>query len=177
MKKLISKLMMAIVVVAMVLAAFPAKKAYAADENPPVPSKVRLEKLWSRIQKAYERIGKAFEDTDAHISRFQGVIDKAAATGKDVSAMQAALDAYKAALTATRPQYEVLGLTIRTHSGFNANGEVTDAEKAFAAVKEARGQLKSIKDSMGGAFKALHEAIKAFREANRPVEQQKEGES
>ena len=168
MKNTISKLMLAVLAAALVFAAFPVTSAYAQDENPPVPDSAKLEKAWERLIKGYERMGKAFEDTDAHIARFQEMIDNAAANGKDVSSLQAALDAYAEALTAAEPEYETLGQIIRTHNGFNANGEVVDAEKAFATLQEARDQLKAIKEDMGGTFKALREAVKAFREANKP---------
>ncbi|MBI2331100.1 MAG: hypothetical protein HYU84_02825 [Chloroflexi bacterium] len=130
----------------------------------------KLIEIWLRQQKLYERMGKAFEDIDAHIAKFQGMIDRAAENGKDVTSLQAALDAYEAALLASQPAYEELGQTFRTHSGFDANGNVTDSEKAKATIKEARDQMKAIKDSMGGTFKALREAVKAFREANKPPE-------
>lgn len=109
MKNVISKLMMAALAIALVLAAVPVTSAYAADETPPAPTAEKLEALWARQLKIYERTGKAFEDTDAHIAKFQGMIDKAAANGKDVTSLQAALDAYEAALVASRPEYEMLG--------------------------------------------------------------------
>lgn len=170
MKMMFQKIVMAVLTAALAFAALPVTGAFAADENPPAPTNEQLEKAWARQLKIYERMGKAFEDTDAHIAKIQGMIDKAAANGKDVSNLQAALDAYETALTASRPQYEALGDVIRTHSGFDANGKVTDAEKAKATLKEARDQMKAIKESMGGTFKALREAIKAFRETNRPAD-------
>lgn len=180
MKSILSKIMMAILAVALTFAAIPVTSAFAADETPPAKGELtdeKLEEIWARQLKVYERIGKAFEDPDAHIARFQSMIDKAAENGKDVTSLQAALDAYAAALTATQPQYEALGQVFRTHSGFDANGNVTDSEKALATVKEAREQMKAIKESMGGTFKALREAIKAFREANKSAEGSKEKDS
>lgn len=170
MKNIFTKIMTAFLVVAFALAAVPASNAFAADENPPATANEKLEKMWARVLKLYERTGKAFEDTDAHIAKFQGMIDKAADNGKDVSDLQAALDAYEAALTATRPQYEALGTVISAHAGFDADGKVIDTEQAKATLTEVREQTKTIKESMGGTFKALREAIKAFREANKPEE-------
>lgn len=169
MKNTISKIMMSVLVIALAFAAIPVTNAYAADETPPTPTDEKLEKIWARQSKMYERIGKAFEDTDTHIAKFQEMIDKAAENGKDVTGLQSALDAYEAALIASRPAYESLGQTFRTHSGFDANGNVINSEKAQAAVKEAREQMKALKESMGGSFKVLREAIKAFREANKPA--------
>lgn len=180
MKNIIQKTMMAFLAVALAFAALPITNAFAADETPPAKGELTDEKLaeiWARQQQGYERMGKAFEDTDAHIARFQSMIDKASENGKDVTSLQAALDAYEAALLASAPAYEELGQVFRTHSGFDANGNVTDSEKALATVKEARDQMKAIKESMGGTFKALREAIKAFREANKPAEETNERDS
>jgi hypothetical protein len=165
------KIMAAVVAVALTFAAIPVTAAFAADETPPAPTNEQLEKVWARQSGLYERMGKAFEDTDAHIARIQSRIDTAVENGKDVTSLQAALDAYAAALTATQLQYEELGQVFRTHSGFDANGRVIDAEKAQSTIKEAREQMKAIRDSMGGTFKALREALKAFREANKPTQE------
>ena len=177
MKNVISKFMLAGLAIALILAAIPVTNANAADETPPAPTAEKLEMVWARQLKMYERMGKAFEDTDAHIAKFQGMIDKAAENGKDVSDLQAALDAYEAALTATRPQYEALGAVVAAHAGFDADGKVTDTEQAKATLTEVREQTKAIKEAMGGTFKALREAIKAFREANKLEESQKDRDS
>jgi predicted nucleic acid-binding Zn-ribbon protein len=171
MKNVISKFILAGLAIAFVLTAVPVTNVYAADETPPALTAKRLELLWGRQSKMYERIGKAFEDTDAHIAKFQSMIDKAAEKGKDVTSLQAALDAYEAALVATRPAYETLGQTFRTHSGFDANGKVTDLEQAQATVKDVRDQAKAMRESMGGTFTALRKAVKAFREANKPTQE------
>ncbi len=176
MKNIISKTMMAFLAVAVAMAAFPVTSAFAADETPPAPTDEKLEAAWAKVLKVYERTGKAFEDTDAHIAKFQGMIDKAAEKGKDVSSLQTALDAYEAALLASKPQYDALGQTVSTHAGFDANGNVVDSEQALATLKEVREQTKSIKESMGGTFKALREALKAFREANKPADTETERE-
>ena len=180
MKNLISRVVLAVLVASLAITAIPVASAYAADETPPTKGELtdeKIEEIWARQQQAYERMGKAYEDTDAHIARFQSMIDKAASNGKDVTSLQAALDAYETALLASEPAYEELGQVFRTHSGFDANGKVTDSEKAKATIKEARQGTKTIKDSMGGTFKALREAIKAFREANKPAEETKERDS
>ncbi len=174
MKNKFTKFVTAFLAAALFLAAIPVSSVLAADENPPQPTNEKLEAAWARAVKTHERLGKAFEDTDGRIAKLQGMIDKAAANGKDVSQLQAALDAYESALTAARPQYEALGNVIDAHSGFDANGKVANAEQAKATLKEASEKMKAIKESMGGTFKALREAIKAFREANKPAEEKSE---
>lgn len=172
MKKVFSKVLMAVLAAALVVAALPVASVFAQDEQPPAQGKVtdeKLEQIWARIIKGYGRIGKGFEDPDAHIAKIQAMIDKAAEKGKDVSALQAALDAYADALLASKPAYDALGEIINAHAGFDENGKVTNSEQAQATIKEARAGMQALKDSMGGTFKALREAVKSFREANKPA--------
>jgi hypothetical protein len=83
--------------------------------------------------------------------------------------VQAALDAFTASVKNTRPTYEGLNGIVNSHQGFDDAGKVTDAEKAKATVQEMGAKLKEIRDQMGGTGKVLREAIKAFRDANKPA--------
>lgn len=129
----------------------------------------RLEKIWARQLTAYHRIGKA----DQFIEKVQKLIDRASANGKDVSAVQAALEAFNEAVKDAKPIYESMNGIVNSHQGFDDNGKVTDPEKARETVQEMREKMKELKTALDGTAKALHEAIRAFREANprppRPV--------
>ena len=122
----------------------------------------RLGKIWSRQLKAYEKMGKA-ED---FVAKVQQLIDRAGQNGKDVSAVQDALDAFVSALKDAKPIYASMNGILNSHQGFDSNGKVTDPEKAKETVRQMGDKFKEIRDAMGGTGKALHEAIKAFREAN-----------
>jgi hypothetical protein len=114
----------------------------------------------------YEKIGKGFERSDAFIEKVQMLIDKAGENGKDVPAVQAALDAFEQALKDAHPIYESAKGIINSHQGFDNDGKVIDIEKAKETVKAMGVKLHEIKEAMDGTGRALHEAIKAFREAN-----------
>ena len=172
MKNIFNKLILAVLTAALVFTAFPVTSAYAQDENPPQKGELtneKLEKIWSRELKAYDRLGKVFADIDGTVAKFQARLDKASDNGRDVTALQAALDAFESALTTARPTYESLSGLVNAHQGFDANGKVTDAEQAKSTVKEVGAKLKEVKEAMGGTGKALREAMKAFREANKPA--------
>ena len=170
MKNIFKKTMLVAVVAALAFAAFPFANVFALSANPEGEvSNEKLEQLWARQLQAYERLGKAFDDDDGRLSKLQERIDKAAANGKDVAALQAALDAYEAALKSARPAYESINGVVSSHQGFDANGKVTDAEQAKSTLQELGAKLKEVKSSMDGTGKALREAFKAFREANKPV--------
>ena len=137
----------------------------ANDPTPPPTTQIsneRLERVWARQLKLYERMGK----TDDFVEKIQKLIDRAKANGKDVSAVQSALDAFKAAVKDARPIYESAKGLINSHQGFDSNGKVTDPEKAKETVKAVHEKMQAIKTAMNGTGKALHEALKAFRAAN-----------
>lgn len=171
MKNMFRKIVLAISVAALVFAAFPVTSAFAADDDPPISGDIsdeNLERIWARQLRRYERIGRAFEDIDAHVAKIQERIDRIAENGKDVTALQAALDAYEAALNAAKPTYDSIEAIVNTHTGFDANGKVTDSEQAKSTVEQMRTKMQELKSAMDGTFRALREALREFREANRP---------
>jgi len=172
MKNIFNKMILAVLVAALVFAAFPVTSAFAQGENPPKAelNNEKLEQVWARQLTNYEKIGKGFDDTDAQIAKFQARIDKAADNGKDVTALQAALDAFESALKSAKPTYESMNGIVNSHQGFDASGKVTDAEKAKSTVQEMRTKMQELKSAMGGTGNALREALKAFRAANKPAE-------
>jgi hypothetical protein len=175
MKLFFRKTILFALVAALGLASLPFVSASAAGANDPsVPpqkqlSNDKLERIWARQLQRYERMGNAFERKDVFTDKVQTLIDRAKTKGKDVSAVQAALDAFEAALKKAQPIYESLKGTVNSHQGFDANGKVTDPVKAQATVESMRGKFQEIKDAMNGTGKALRDAIQAFRQANPPV--------
>ena len=170
MKNLFKKTMIVALVIALAVASLPLVNVSALGAEDPQPpqgavSNEKLEQVWARQQALYGKIGDGFEREDAMLEKVQGLLDKAKANGKDVSAVQAALDAFVAASKDAHPIYEGGKGIINSHQGFDADGKVTDPEKARETVRSMGEKLKEIKAAMGGTGKALREAIKAFREA------------
>jgi len=167
MKLFFKKTILAALVVALGLASLPLVSVFAAGQkDPTTPPTVltndRLELAWARQLRVYNRMG----HIDNLIEKAQKLIDRAKANGKDVSAVQAALDAFQTQWKTAKPTFESIKGIVNSHQGFDANGKVTDMEKAKATVMEMRDKFKEIRSTLNGTGKALHEAIKAFREAN-----------
>ena len=154
--------------VALGVASLPLVSVSAAGANDPVNppqgevTNERLEKVWAHQLRIYEKMGKS----DEFVGKVQQLIDRAKANGKDVSAVQAALEAFEDALKVAKPVYESAKGIVNSHQGFDADGKVTDPEKAKATVKAMAEKFKEIKTAMNGTGKGLHDAIQAFREAN-----------
>ncbi len=168
MKQFFKKSILLALVAALGLASLPIVSVFAAGQNDPTPppqaqlTNDRLELVWARELRVYNRMGRV----DGLTERAPRLIDRAKANGKDVTAVQAALDAFETQWKAANPTYESIKGIINSHQGFDANGKVTDPEKAKATVKEMHDKFKEIRATLNGTGKALHEAIQAFREAN-----------
>ena len=168
MKMLFRKTILSALVLVLGLAAMPFVSVFAAGEYDPTPpphgqiSNERLERVWARQLRIYGRMGR----TDELIEKVQKLLDRAKANGKDVSAVQAALDAFTAAAKDAQPIYESIKGIVNSHQGFDSNGKVTDLEKAKETVQSMHAKFKEIRDTLNGTGKALRQAIRAFRQAN-----------
>ncbi len=148
----------------------PAYALQASDTSmPPGPAVDKLERAWAREQRIYERLGVFFERVDDRAAKAQALIDRAEANGKDVSALQAALDDVSAAVKQARPIYQGLNGIVASHQGFDDNGKVTDPVKALETVLDMRAKLIEIRDILRPAAKALRQAVHEFRESNPPA--------
>jgi gas vesicle protein len=171
------KTILVTLVTVLALAALPVASVYAFGLNDPSTppadtaqlSNQRLEQAWARLGRVYERQGRILDRADKMVERIQKLIDRMKENGKDTSALQAALDTFEEALKEAHPVYESAKGILNSHQGFDADGKVTDHEKAVATVKELRDKLQEIRQTIGEPGKALREAVKAFRDANQPA--------
>lgn len=170
--KFLKKTILCAIIAVIALAALPFTSVSAAGQNdtsiPPrnPASGERLERLWAWQLRIYDRLG----HTDESIDRIQMLIDRAKANGKDVSAVQSALDAFNTAALDAHPIYESMKGIINSHQGFDDKGKVTDPAKARETVKSMATKFQELKTTMSGTGRALHEAIKAFRASNPPTQ-------
>ena len=156
-------------VLALGLAIFPITGASAAGLNDQAavrPANFRLEKLWAREQFVYQREGAFLTNASTLIGKVQTLIDTANSKGWDTSSVQSALDALSAVIPAVQAAHDPGESIIASHTGFDTNGTVTDRTTAIATVKSLGQVLKDTRTAMNGTGKALHDAVKAFREAH-----------
>jgi peptidoglycan hydrolase CwlO-like protein len=165
MKQFFNKTILIALIAALAMTSLPFASVFAAGQDDPPQiqiTKERLERIWARQLRIYEQLDRA----DEFISRVQRLIDRAEANGKDAAAVQAALDAFAAAVKDSQPIYESMKGIVNSHQGFDKAGKVTDPEKARETIQAMREKLHEIKNTLNGTRKALRQAIKSFREAN-----------
>lgn len=175
MNSLLKKSLITLVVLAIGLAALPLSGVAAAGLNEPAnpptsqtkPDYSRLERIWQREQLRYQREGTLLSKADGFISKVQALLDKASQKGWDVSTVQAALNAFASVIPAAQTAHEPGQAIIDAHSGFNANGEVTDPATALETVKSLAQVLKATRTAMNGTGRALWQAIRDLRQSHR----------
>jgi hypothetical protein len=137
--------------------------------TPPAPTGERLERVWAHEQEIYERLGNFLDKAGARIEKAQGLIDRARANGRDVTALQAALDDLADSVKRVRPVYEGGKGIIASHQGFDDAGQATDFEKALATVRQMGSKLREIRQTLLPSLRSLRDAVREFRQANRAI--------
>lgn len=146
----------------------------AGPEEPPSPtvgtqvSNERLEAAWQRMGQFYARQGEWLERAGRFTETAQERIDSLKESGKDTASLQAALTAFKAELVSAQSVYASAGQLIASHPGFDSAGKVVDREQALVTLSDVRELLREAHQTAGEPGKALREAMRAFRESNRP---------
>lgn len=171
---LLTKFVLAVLVLGLGLSALPvsgvgASAGLADESNPPSTDRLsseRLEQAWARLQTAYARQGERLDKADEFIARVQTLIEKVSAKGWDTSAVQAALDAFAAAIPAAQAAHEPGAAIIASHAGFDESGKVTDRAAAIETVKALGQVLKDTHTARNGTGEALRDAIRAMFEAH-----------
>ena len=123
-------------------------------------------KSWAREQTVYQRQSNRLDNAGTFLGKVQTLIDKANQKGWDTSAVQAALNALSAVIPAVQAAHNPGAALIASHTGFDADGKVTDRTSAIATAKSLAQVIKNTHSAWDGTGKALRQAIQAFREAH-----------
>jgi hypothetical protein len=173
MNTVFQKIVTGILIAAFSLASLPLSSAFAEAPIPPTPAVVSTGLVYARLERAFARQGRTVQRLDNLYGQFdkgfpkiQKLLDRAKALGLDASGVQMALDTYKTVLLNDRATYDQARAIVNGHVGFDTSGKVTDAAAARATIQSLRTVLQQFHTALGGAGKALQEAIRAFRQAH-----------
>ena len=175
-KKYLSLSLVAVLLMGIAAFVFPVASV-AAQSSTPQPKdpqarinlvNTRLERML-RLEKAtLNRMTRHFERLDQFVNRADALIARAKENGKDVSSLEAALADFQAVQSNARLALDSASSLLAAHPGFDADGKVTDRETARTTLADGHTQFKDIRSTIGEGARSLHEAIKAWREANPP---------
>lgn len=136
-------LLLAAAAVAMLVLAGPVMRAEAAEpQAPPTPDGQWLELLFDRVSLAAENQGNRIEYSKEIAAECQVWIDSLEAEGQDVSALEAALDEFKAQIAEAEGSHNAAVEALATHAGFGEAGDVIDARQARETIHTAASNLR-----------------------------------
>jgi hypothetical protein len=138
----------------------PAANPSGAKKGPNLAQAYKREQRAAKVQA--RNLDKATKAED----RAQTLIDKAKENGKDVSALESALAAFKSAVAEAKGSNSQAAQILATHAGFDGAGKVTDPTAALKTIEDAGKALKDGRTGVKEAGSALQDAAKAWREAN-----------
>lgn len=175
-RKLFSTILTAIAVCGMVFAgAFvPASTAYAApaaDDGTPGPfaDGSRLEFRCRETNRVLEGQQDRINLANHAAEQAQIWIDELKAKGKDVSALESALPAFKSGIASAQAGYDEAQSIMDTHAGFDSDCKLTDREQAKTTLQAAYDALREAHRLLADAGREFRRAVRDWRQANRPA--------
>jgi hypothetical protein len=126
----------------------------------------RLERLFQSQQERFDHQTGVLARAETLTERVQSRIDEATAKGLDATAVQAAVDAFAAALPAAQAAHDQAGRLIAAHAGFDDKGKVTDVASAVETARGIHAEFREFVEALLPPFRALRRAIRAFIDEN-----------
>jgi len=175
-RKSIITALVAVLVIGVVIFALPLGTAAAQTQDPATPQApagkaariALLEKAYQAEQKALDTQAKNLDRADKLSARIQTLIDTAKGKGLDTSKLQTALAAFNAKVSDAKTLHAKAADILAAHAGFDASGKVTDPAQARKTLTSAHQSLKDARQSLGGSFKDLMNAVKNWRKEFKP---------
>ncbi len=120
----------------------------------------------------YKRAVTAIRENQIHIdlankivTKTQEWINELNGKGKDVTALQAALTAFKAQIAIAQAANDEAKTSLQTHVGFDNDGQVTDRDQARQTVLKLAKDLRDVKKALDKATFDFRRAVTEARQA------------
>lgn len=169
-RKLMVGLLSSLAALSLMLSA--AVPAFAAEGTPTPNGERRTQRLERLYQRALHWLDGQADNLSLAgevAARIQEFIDKARGEGKDTSALEAALASFNAKVAEAQGKHDEAATILNTHTGFDADGKVTDPQQAQETLVAAGRALRGAHRLLVDARIELRRAIHDFRQANRPA--------
>jgi hypothetical protein len=159
------------VLAAALLLAGAAVPVYAQGPTPLPRGLAVVERILSRL---YEREQAWLGLQTNHLARAaqaadkaQQLLDAAKEKGRDVTALEQALAAFRAGVAQAQAAHDQAASILGTHTGFDASGQVTDRQAARQTVVRARQSLAEAHRILLRAVRDLRRAVRDWRRSQR----------
>jgi hypothetical protein len=174
--KLMMKVAALVTVCSLALAglAFAPAPAYAAgpaDEGTPGPfaDGSRLELACRQQRRTLEGQQDRLNFAEDLAEKSKTWIDEQKAKGKDVTALETALAAYKAGIASAQAKHDEAQSAFDAQAGFDGDCKLTDREQAKTTLRTVGDALREAHRLLADAERAFRRAVQDWRKANRPT--------
>jgi hypothetical protein len=123
----------------------------------------RLERAFRLAGQAVSRAEKILERSTKGNEKLDKFIAKMKEEGKDTSALEAARKALQQTINSAQTHVQKARQYLSSHTGFDANGKVIEAEQARQTLKSINEEMKSFREDMRGSFQSIKEEVKKLR--------------
>ena len=176
-RKIISTLLAAVAVCGLMLAGLfvPTSTVQAAptadDGTPtgPFADGSRLEFGCRQVNRILEGQQDRINLANHVAEQAQTWIDELKGRGKDTSALEAALSAFKSGIKSAQAKHNDAQGIMDTHAGFDGDCKLTDREQAKTTLQTAGDALREAHRLIADAGREFRRAVRAWRGANRPA--------
>lgn len=131
--------------------------------TPRPPANPVLERGFKQAKVLLKQQKNKLNQMNKKVTKAQNFINKQAAKGKDVSTIQAALDAFKTQLSAAQAAQNTAQQILAAKAGFNGKGKVINPEQAQQTVRNARQALDQAKNILRQAVADFDRAMKEYK--------------
>ncbi len=111
---------------------------------------------------------KRLDQANALVGKAQDRINALKGQGKDTSALETALSSFKNALGSAQTSLNSAKSTLDAHTGFDANGNVTDEAQARATLQAAGNSEQQFRQTVRQALSDVRKALQQYRADNKP---------
>lgn len=164
----ITQLILAIVIILGATILFSVRPV-AAAETARTPTFNYLEQLYQRLLLAVDSQQLRYQTARMLAADTQSWIDLRTAEGKDMSAVQTALNNYIAALSTAENYTASADSILTTHAGFDDAGQVIDPQAARTTLRDAgrllRNAHRTLTDATIELRRTISDTIRALRES------------
>ncbi|HEY9076871.1 MAG TPA: hypothetical protein VIO61_10075 [Anaerolineaceae bacterium] len=177
-EKYISLIVLIAMVAGLAFSALPNQAVYAASPDqgpqPPVednkPDKEKLEKAYKVAGEALAGFEKRIDAAEKIVSRLEDAISKVKQSGKNPEKFETALKKYKETLNQAKDDFQKAQEAYKTHAGFDANGKVTDTDKAIDTLKTIRQNLEHARRLLIPEYEKVLRLIRFLRINKAPTD-------
>lgn len=135
-----------------------ASAAERGSATPP-PNYAELEKQYQLQKSQLRSLDELLKRDERRSAEVAKLIARAKAEGKNTTALEQALAAYRSKLGGARTDWFTAAAALKAHTGFSAAGKVTNADQARATLKAAKSALEKSYLAARSAEELLNKAL------------------